>query len=95
MPICFGYKNQEKFIFNIEIPEGYEVESMPKAVKISSEGNEISYTLNFSAGANKIQIGSVKEINNTIFAPEDYEMLKEFFQKIILSQNEKIVLKKI
>lgn len=95
MPICFGYKNQEKFVFNIEIPEGYEVESMPKAVKISSEGNEISYTLNFSAGANKIQIGSVKEINNTIFAPEDYEMLKEFFQKIILSQNEKIVLKKI
>lgn len=95
MPICFGYKNQERYVFNIEIPEGYEIESVPKAVKISSAGKEISYSLNFSVSANKIQIGSVKEINNSTFAPEDYEMLKEFFQKIIVSQNEKIVIKKI
>jgi len=37
---------------------------------------------------------SAKEINNSIFAAEDYGMLKNFFQKIIVSQNEKIVLKK-
>ncbi|RYJ39211.1 hypothetical protein NU08_1519 [Flavobacterium anhuiense] len=38
---------------------------------------------------------SEKEINNSIFAAEDYGMIKEFFQKMIVSQNEKIILKKI
>jgi len=36
-----------------------------------------------------------KEINKPVFASTDYIMLKDFFHKIIVSQNEKIVLKKI
>ena len=95
MPVYFGYKNLERFTFNVEIPQGYTVESMPKPVKISSEDKKMSFILNFSVSENKIQIISQKEINNSIFAAEDYGMIKEFFQKMIVSQNEKIVLKKI
>ena len=95
MPIYFGYKNLEKFNFNIEIPQGYAVESIPKLVRIASEDKRMSFLLNFSVTENKIQIVSQKEINSSIFAAEDYEMIKEFFQKMIVSQNEKIILKKI
>ncbi len=95
MPLYFGYKNMEKFNINIQIPEGYAVEFIPKPVKITSEDKQMSYILNFSVVGNKIQIVSQKEINNSIFAAEDYEMIKEFFQKMIVSQNEKIILKKI
>lgn len=49
----------------------------------------------FLLSENKIQIVSQKEINNSIFATEDYGMIKEFSQKMIVSQNEKIILKKI
>ncbi|MCV2487461.1 DUF3857 domain-containing protein [Flavobacterium sp. SH_e] len=94
MPVYFGYKNSEKFSLSIEIPDGYAIESVPKPVRITSEDKQMSFLLNFSVVENKIQIVSIKEINNSIFAAEDYEMLKEFFQKIIVSQNEKIVLKK-
>ncbi len=95
MPVYFGYKNLEKFNFNIEIPQGYTVESLPKPVRITSEDKKMSFILNFSATENKIQIVSQKEINSSIFAAEDYGMIKEFFQKMIVSQNEKIILKKI
>ncbi|WP_343589208.1 DUF3857 domain-containing protein [Flavobacterium sp.] len=95
MPVYFGYKNLEKFNFNIEIPQGYTVESLPKPVRIASEDKKMSFILNFSATENKIQIVSQKEINSSIFAAEDYGMIKEFFQKMIVSQNEKIILKKI
>ena len=44
---------------------------------------------------NKIQIIITKEINAAILAAEYYDSLKDFFQKIIDKQNEKIVLKKI
>jgi len=95
MPVYFGYKNMEKYNFSIQIPEGYVVESIPKPVKIMSEDKQMSFILNFSVTENKIQIVSQKEINNSIFAAADYGMIKEFFQKMIVSQNEKIILKKI
>ena len=95
MPVYFGYPTQEKINVNIEIPEGYEVESLPTPIKILSENKEIVYMLNIVNEGNKIQIISSKEINNSIFAADQYEGLKDLFQKMIASQNEKIVLKKI
>ncbi|CAI2765579.1 DUF3857 domain-containing protein [Flavobacterium collinsii] len=95
MPVCLGYPTHEKFNLSIEIPEGYVVESLPTPVRISSEDKEIVYFLNIANDGNKVQISSSKEINNTIFAVDHYSGLKDFFSKMILSQNEKIVLKKI
>jgi hypothetical protein len=95
MPISLGYPTHEKFNLNLEIPEGYVIESLPSSIRISSEDKQIIYLLNISGEGNKIQISSSKEINNSIFAAESYNGLKELFQKVIVSQNEKIVLKKI
>jgi hypothetical protein len=95
MPVYFGYPTQEKINVNLEIPEGYIVESLPTPVRIVSENKEIVYLLNISNEGNKIQISSSKEINNSIFAADQYEGLKNLFQKMVASQNEKIVLKKI
>jgi hypothetical protein len=95
MAIYFGYPTVEKFNVILEIPEGYVVESLPTPVRIMSENKEIIFSLNISNEENKIQITSTKEINNSIFAADEYKGLKDLFQKMIASQNEKIVLKKI
>lgn len=95
MAIYLGYPTQKKINLNLEIPEGYVVESMPNPIRISSENKEIVFILNISNLGNKIQISCTKEINDSIFAAGDYNALKELFQKVIVSQNEKIVLKKI
>ncbi|MDR7372488.1 DUF3857 domain-containing protein [Flavobacterium aquidurense] len=95
MGIYFGYPEQEKFNLNLNIPEGYVVESLPQPTRISSEDKAISYTFNISNEGNKIQIICLMEINSSIFAAEAYTGLKDLFQKMLASQNEKIVLKKI
>jgi hypothetical protein len=95
MAIYFGYQTQEKFNLSLDIPEGYMVESMPKPIRISSEDKKIVFMLNISNLGNKIQIASTKEINKSIFPADEYDVLKDLFQKAIISQNEKIVLKKI
>ncbi|QOG03573.1 DUF3857 domain-containing protein [Flavobacterium sp. MDT1-60] len=95
MGIYFGYPTQEKFNLNLDIPEGYVVESIPTPVRISTEDKAITYIFNISNVGNKIQISCIKEINNSIFAADEYTGLKDIFQKILASQNEKIVLKKI
>lgn len=94
MAVYLGYPSLEKYNLNLEIPEGYVVESMPAPVRFSLEDKTISFTMNISNEGNKIQFSSLKEINSSIFAVENYQGLKDIFQKIITSQNQKIVLKK-
>lgn len=95
MPVYFGYPTQEKINVNLEIPAGYIVESLPAPVRISLENKEMVYVLSIANIDNKIQISCTKEINSSIFAADQYSGLKDFFQKMIGSQNEKIVLKKV
>ncbi|RZJ50312.1 MAG: DUF3857 domain-containing protein, partial [Flavobacterium sp.] len=95
MPIYFGYPNQKKYNVIFEIPNGYIVESIPKPIKVSTDGNGFSYMMNIVAEDDKIQIRIVEEINKAIFVADDYDMLKDFFQKVIEIQSTKIVLKKI
>jgi hypothetical protein len=95
MPIYFGYPKSEKYNISFEIPEGYTVESIPKSMKISTEGKELSFSINVVYEENKIQILITKEVNLAIVSSDFYESIKDFYQKMIDKQNEKIVLKRI
>ena len=94
-PIYFGYPKQERLNVNIDIPEGYVVESMPKPIKLLTGENVGSFVLNCTNLGNKIQIAIVKDINKQLVSSDFYPVLKKFYQQMIDKQNEKIVLKKI
>ena len=94
-PVDFGYPTQNKYNINIEIPNGYVVESMPKAINIAT-GNDIgAFKYMIVNTNNKIQVVITSTINATIVAADFYPTLKGFFQQMIDKQNEKIVLKKV
>ncbi|MBA0884154.1 DUF3857 domain-containing protein [Flavobacterium undicola] len=95
MPIYFGYPRQEKYNLNFEIPEGYEVESIPKPMKIATEDKSMVFLINSTVNGDHVQIAVTKEINIGIAAADLYGGLKDFYQKMIEMQHEKIVLKKI
>jgi hypothetical protein len=95
MPVYFGYSKQNKYHISVEIPAGYVVESLPKVMRISTEGKEVMFSINILNEGNKIQFVISEEINGAIFHAEFYSKLKEFYQKIIENQNEKIVLKRV
>ena len=94
-PIYFGYPTQEKFNINIEIPKGYAVESIPKAIKLQTRENVTSFTFNAEISNNNIQIVIVKESNKQLVSSGFYPVLKDFYKQMIDKLNEKIVLKKI
>ena len=94
-PIYFGYPKQENFNVSIEIPEGYAIESIPKAMKISTGENVGLFTFNILSQGNKIQILVTKDINTALVSADFYDVLKNFFQQMIEKQNEKIILKKV
>ncbi|MDI1305949.1 MAG: DUF3857 domain-containing protein [bacterium] len=94
-PVDFGYPIENKYNIMIEIPEGYAVESLPVSMNIATPDNIGTYKYVIGATGNKIQISITSDINTAIVPADYYTALKEFFQKMIDKQNEKIVLKKV
>jgi hypothetical protein len=94
-PIDFGYPKQVKFNINIKVPEGFIVETMPKAINIATGENVGTFKYMIANSQNSIQIAITTDINSAIVPADFYEVLKDFYQQMIDKQNEKIVLRKI
>jgi hypothetical protein len=94
-PIYFAYPSEGKFVVSYIIPDGYVVESLPKPIKISTEHKLGMFSMNVLAEGNKINVILSSEINDAIFSADYYNEIKSFYQQIVDSETEKIVLKKV
>ncbi len=91
-PVDFGFTKKKEFIITIAIPAIFKVESMPsnKSIVLPNSKGEMTYSS--SVKNNKISINFKYSINEAVFYNDEYQNLKEFYNQIILSQNEPIIL---
>lgn len=94
-PLDFAFPYQDKYSITINIPEGYEIESLPKPIAIGMEQNIANFIYNIASTGNQIQLAVTIEINYSTISSEHYTSLKTYYKQMIDKQNEKIVLKKI
>ncbi|MEM6719706.1 MAG: transglutaminase domain-containing protein [Bacteroidota bacterium] len=94
-PVDFGYPWKRKIMMNIQLPEGYEVESMPEAGVVKMPEGLGAYSFNISKTPAGISVVMSKEINSSVIIPEQYGALREFYKMLVEKEKEKVVLKKI
>lgn len=94
-PVEMPYVTQETIYSSIYTPKGYTVDEAPKSifVKLDSSGQTyFKYLISRSGGVTMVQ--SQLKIGKTFFMPEEYAMLRAFFNLVTKKQNEQIVFKK-
>ncbi len=94
-PVDLSYPRQKRINIMIEIPKGYKIESLPASTRMIAEEQMGEFKYLIQATDNKIQLSITSSINWAIVPTDYYDMLKDFYQKMITKQNEKIVLIKI
>ncbi|MGH1387992.1 transglutaminase domain-containing protein [Kordia sp.] len=94
-PVDFGYPWKRKIMMNIQLPEGYEVESLPEAGVVKMPEGLGAYSFNISKTPSGISVVMSKEINSSVITPDKYGALREFYKILIEKEKEKVVLKKI
>lgn len=82
------------YVFNIDIPEGYEVEELPKRQNLALPDKGGKYMYISAVQGDKIQVMVRLSLMKTLYLPDEYPALKEFFNLIVAKQEEQIVLKK-
>jgi hypothetical protein len=94
-PVDFGYNREKTIIITITIPEKFTVTNLPKPMSIKLPGNTATYYFEAVNSGNTIRISGKYMINKPVFAPNEYKLLKEFYNQIIKKQSESIILRKI
>ena len=94
-PVDFGYPTSQVVLSNINLPEGYVVESLPETLSIALPEGMGSFKFIISNSGNKIQLNVATKINDAVIAPTYYASLKKYYKKMIEKMNEKVVLSKV
>ncbi len=94
-PVDFGYPWKRKIMINIQLPEGYEVESLPAAGAVKMPEGLGDYSFNISKTPTGISVVMSREINSPVITPDKYGALREFYKMLVEKEKEKVVLKKI
>lgn len=94
-PVEMPYAFDEAVQATIEIPEGYVIDELPKSVKmILDEGGQSFFEYRISVSGNIISFVNRTKVSQAFFTPEEYPVLKEFYNQIYKKQSEQIVFKK-
>lgn len=94
-PVEMPYCIDETYVLNMEIPNGYKVEELPKSTRVNLNDTEGKFEYIIAASADLIQMRTRLILNKAHFDPEDYETLRNFFTYVVKKQSEQIVFKKI
>ncbi|HMJ69822.1 MAG TPA: transglutaminase domain-containing protein [Cyclobacteriaceae bacterium] len=93
-PVEFDAPIEATLLYNIILPEGFEVEELPQSRVIALPGNAARAIFNISSEGGKVQVMTRLQINRTLFMPEEYGQLKEFYTRLFAKQGEQIVILK-
>ena len=94
-PVDFGFPFLDKYNITIKIPDGFTIETLPKAAVYNMQNNVGSFKFNIVVEENILQLSIIHQINKAIVGSDEYEMLKDYYKGMIAKQTEKIVLKRI
>jgi len=93
-PVDFGAPLESVFILNLQYPDSYVIDEMPKSVAMALPQNGGRYTLNITNLSTRISMTSIINLSKVVYSSEEYHSLKELFNRIIQTQQSQIVLKK-
>ncbi|MEL7530658.1 MAG: DUF3857 domain-containing protein [Bacteroidota bacterium] len=93
-PVDLTFPLQEAYMLGLVIPEGYDVEQLPEPIKVVMPNNAGMFTFNVFRDENILHITSVLTLNQTLFLPDEYNSISEFFAYVARKHEEGIVLKR-
>jgi len=94
-PVEMPFAMDETFNLQLEVPEGYVVDELPKPMIVKlNEQDDGMFEYRISQSGSTISLRSRIRFKRAFFMPDEYESLREFFNLIVKKQGEQIVFKK-
>lgn len=93
-PLDFTTASNSIYLGIFKIPDGFTIEEMPKTEIISLPEKAGRFMYSVTVDGNNLSINSTIQLNRIRFAAEEYDYLREFFDKIVQKHSQQVVLRK-
>ena len=93
-PVDFTSPFEKLHVIKIALPDGFVAEDLPKPKLIGLPDGGGKYTYSVMQIGNTIAVTSQLIINKSVFAPNEYPVLREFYNQVLAKQAEQLVMKK-
>jgi transglutaminase-like putative cysteine protease len=93
-PVEMPYVRDDMYILNMQVPDGYEVDELPKSARVALNGDQGMFEYLIASQGNTIQLRCHLKLKKANFSPDDYSSLRDFFGYVVKKESETIVLKK-
>jgi hypothetical protein len=94
-PVEMPFAIDETYLIRLDIPTGYVVDELPKQVMVKlNEEDDGMFEYRLSESGGSISLRSRIRLKRAYYLPEEYELLREFFNLIVKKHSEQIVFKK-
>ncbi|MDJ1468525.1 DUF3857 and transglutaminase domain-containing protein [Cytophagaceae bacterium DM2B3-1] len=94
LPIELDYPESFQFILNLHIPDGYEIQEIPKSALVSLPDNIGVFRYQTSLNGAQFQLSTQLQIKSVFIPVDYYSHLQQFYDHVIGKFGEMIVLKK-
>lgn len=93
--IDFGHNRQHFLQGSYTIPKGFQVDAIPKSLSLVMPDKSITFKRIIGVQEDKVISRFVIDFKKSVYFPENYPELHEFYKQMYQMLNEQIVLKKI
>jgi hypothetical protein len=92
-PVDFIYPSEKTYVFKLELPEGTQVEELPKPLNIKLTDGSASVQYRIVSDSKFIQLSYKFKIGKAIYSEKEYADLRALFSEIVKKHSEQIVIK--
>ncbi len=93
-PVEFNYPFFHNTNVTLKLPEGYEVQQLPEPIKIALPGELGSFVYSITHMGQTLQVMTKFNLTGTFVPYDYYQSLKEFFNRRVAKETEKVILQK-
>jgi Domain of Unknown Function with PDB structure (DUF3858)/Transglutaminase-like superfamily len=93
-PVEMPFKIDEIYLLTMDIPTGYQIDELPKSVRVAYNENEGMFEYLIQKGQNNLQMRVHLKLDKAFFPVDEYSTLRDFFAYVVKKENEQIVFKK-
>ncbi|RIV26950.1 DUF3857 domain-containing protein [Fibrisoma montanum] len=94
-PVDFGVMIDETFSATYTLPDGYEVDELPKMINVKLPNNEGRFLYSVGLNGRQLQLVSRVSLRKPLYFAEEYPYLRELFSQIVVKHAEQVVLKRV
>jgi transglutaminase-like putative cysteine protease len=93
-PVDLGMPSDSKIIINISYPDNYVLENAPQSATLSLPDQGGRFSITAQADTHSLSLTNILSLKKAVYTVDEYQQLRELYDKIIEQEKSELVLKK-